>query len=488
MAVIDREREASERVEREALIREARERQRRRRRRGAMAIVGLLVLAGGGVAAFGGGGSPAGLTLHGPLPAGIAARAADPGGGLPWGIRVVRGNGGVTCVQLGRLRGGSLGVIGQDASFGNDGRFHPIPPSTVLAARCAPTDAADHAFLNIERAKQPASGSVLNGNDGPQPQQCRVSDLLATLPARLLARNKSLKRHVEQLQQQPICASGDLRFVQYGLLGPDATSITYMLAGHREIMQMHGPDGAYLVVGPQSPTLCDRVSGTNGCASGGEQNGPDIRAGLIVAIRYRNGRTCRPGSPSTRNSFLAQNPAIGASCPPIGYVAPKAARIDQSQVASPVSVRRISARRYCFRRGRVPSVTAPAPATDIGPYIPCDGPVPAGDVRANPEPTGGVNVAFTWTARQPVTSRNSQYQYFIDYPHNCGGQGGITRGTIRAGERMTRAEFVQTRCSGTFTGSVGYIQNLGPGGPDHAGTTPGHGGSLLVGRFTFTLH
>jgi hypothetical protein len=31
---------------------------------------------------------------------------------------------------------------------------------------------------------------------------------------------------------------------------------------------------------------------------------------------------------------------------------------------------------------------------------------------------------------------------------------------------------------------IGYNPNLGPGGGDFADNDPGHGGSLLVGRFT----
>lgn len=289
MAVYERDPELADPGRREALIREARERQRRRRRRGMAALVAALILAGAGFAAFGGGSG--GASGQGPLPPGIAARAADPAGGLPWGIRVVDDPTGRTCVQLGRLRGRALGVLGQDASFHDDGRFHPIAPSTVIAARCAPTDAAGHAFLAIARPLQPASGSVLNGDDGPQPQQCRR------------------------------CAPRDLRFVEYGLLGPDAVSITYRVDGRTRTIAT-GADGAFLVVGPRSSSLCARVAGTSGCESGGEHDGDAVGAGMVTAIHYRGGGVCRPGAPDSHTPFLAENPQIGASCPPVGYRAP----------------------------------------------------------------------------------------------------------------------------------------------------------------------
>ncbi len=143
----------------EALIPEAREIHRRRqRRRWGAALIGLLILGGGGAVLFGGGGKPSVPCVQGPLPAGVVARAADPAGGLAWGIRVVRTSG-WTCVQLGRLRGDQLGVIDEDGSFGNTGRFHAFGPSTTNQARCAQNDGEGHAFMTIELGSEPAHGA-----------------------------------------------------------------------------------------------------------------------------------------------------------------------------------------------------------------------------------------------------------------------------------------------------------------------------------------
>jgi hypothetical protein len=98
MALTEDSRADDARNDVEALIPEARElHRRRRRRRGAAGLLAAALLAGGGFVLINGGGgggshaSVASVGVHGPLPAGIAARAADPAGSLPWGIRVVLG-------------------------------------------------------------------------------------------------------------------------------------------------------------------------------------------------------------------------------------------------------------------------------------------------------------------------------------------------------------------------------------------------------------
>ena len=219
----------------EALVPEARELQRRRWRcRGAAGLLAAALLAGGGFALFngGGGGGPhaslVSVGVQGPLPAGIAARAADPAGGAAWGSRLVHTKG-YTCVQLGRLRGGQLGLLGRDGLAGDDGRFFPMAPSTTYQARCAPNDGGGHAYMTVELGAQPASGA---GGGYTGESMCHTPAEEAGL-ARVRAR---MKRHgitppTGGAFSMPVCPAGDLRFVQYGLLGPDATSITYRTSG-----------------------------------------------------------------------------------------------------------------------------------------------------------------------------------------------------------------------------------------------------------------
>jgi hypothetical protein len=78
------------------------------------------------------------------------------------------------------------------------------------------------------------------------------------------------------------------------------------------------------------------------------------------------------------------------------------------------------------------------------------------------------------------------YEFFINSP--CGGgQGGGTYGRILAGERLTRAVFEPHGCTGTFSGSVGYDPNVGPGGFTSSSYWAGRNDSILVGLFRVTI-
>ncbi len=61
----------------------------------------------------------------------LAVSAPDPAGGLPWGMRIVHTTRDLVCVQIGRLYHGELGLLGRDGAFGDDGRFHPLPPDAI---------------------------------------------------------------------------------------------------------------------------------------------------------------------------------------------------------------------------------------------------------------------------------------------------------------------------------------------------------------------
>ena len=88
-------------------------------------------------------------------------------------------------------------------------------------------------------------------------------------------------------RRQPIpCPTQDTRDVYFGLLGPDAASISYVSGGGRTVtVPTVGPDGAYLIVTRARP---------------GEQQGDSsgfvalLKTGPIRAVTYRDGHTCRP--------------------------------------------------------------------------------------------------------------------------------------------------------------------------------------------------
>lgn len=79
--------------------------------------------------------------------------AADPSGGLPWAVRVFVDDRGRECLQLGRLRGGTLGQV-------ESGQFRPFsgrPIGTCGDLRAAPVMAV------ADRRVQPAERTIVFG-------------------------------------------------------------------------------------------------------------------------------------------------------------------------------------------------------------------------------------------------------------------------------------------------------------------------------------
>jgi hypothetical protein len=130
----------------------------------------------------------------------VAVRAPDPAGGLPLGIRVFRVRSGVTCVQVGRVLDGRVGVIGADR------RFHALPAQPALAEACGSRDAAGHLFYD--------------GLVGPPTASA-----------------------------DPRGSGGAPRDVVWGFAGPLARTATVTIAGRRLTQHVRAADdGAYLVV------------------------------------------------------------------------------------------------------------------------------------------------------------------------------------------------------------------------------------------------
>lgn len=83
----------------------------------------------------------------------VDSAAADPGGGLPWAMRVFVDERGRECMQLGRLRDGALGTV-------EAGRFRRFdgPPNGVCGDL-----RADPVVSAVERRPQPAPRTVVYG-------------------------------------------------------------------------------------------------------------------------------------------------------------------------------------------------------------------------------------------------------------------------------------------------------------------------------------
>ena len=146
----------------------------------------------------------------------LALRAADPQGGLPWGMRLVHTTRGEICVQIGRLNDGQLGQLGIDGAFHDDGRFHPLAPDVLPEVQ-----------RQRRRQLQPCHGVGQDrqlGSRGPQRGARR----------RNAARFKPTAK--------------DLRSISWGLLGPHAVSVTYRPSAGVRTRPVAPGTGAYLIV------------------------------------------------------------------------------------------------------------------------------------------------------------------------------------------------------------------------------------------------
>ena len=192
----------------------------------------------------------------------LALRAADPAGGLPWGMRVVHTTRGLVCVQIGRVYDGQLGQLGVDGAFHDDGRFHPLPadalPDTLasaagwMAGNCAsPGDiyAGDSVGLELSAATSPRPG------------------------AGVLA---------------------DRREISFGLLGVHAVSVAYRDGSRMRTQRVLPGLGAYLIVQRYtSGRPLGSVSETDGRDEPGNHSAPAGPNGALTAITYNYaGRSC----------------------------------------------------------------------------------------------------------------------------------------------------------------------------------------------------
>jgi hypothetical protein len=388
----------------------------------ALAATGVLSL--GGPARFGASVQPhagSGVAVPGSVRL-LAVRTADPDGGPRWGMRTTRTTRGAVCLTVGRVLDGRLGALGIDGAFGDDDLLHPFTAGLFDAQLCAVPDADGHAFLSQAATGYPAAatGFYLVAHAGG----CRAS--------------------LQGLRGD--CASSRLRDLYYGLLGPDAVSISYRTpSGAVRSEPTTGPDGAYLLVlpyrhGPKGGTISGELTG---------MTGPIVKFGL------RGGRVCRP--------------APTVNCGAIGERAPGAPELTARDVRAPVHVQAIHARAYCQ-------------SPDGALFIACAHRVPRGFSRIPDLRPGVVLLNVRTIARQAVRTPASTYVLDVVYSHSptCFSQGGGTPidRDVRKGQRFLMQTLVPADCSGPVHGWVSYMMPSGKTEPDVSPTR-----SLTVGRF-----
>jgi hypothetical protein len=424
----------------------------------------------------------------------LPIRVADPAGGPPWGVRLVKTTRGETCIQVGRIVDGQIGALGIDGSWNDDHKFHEIKPNDELADICGATDAAGNGFVNVGYHEAPASVNVPLDNRTDSP-------------------------------------ASSMRLVFVGLLGPDATSITYRTpSGQTKSERTSGGVGAYLMVFRETQKNCGDFMRTalfridsNDCQSGG--TGATVNLGQpesVTGVTYADGRTCsdEPSASlvSAYHAFIKQMnarfrkesgaevraqtdrffaahgltpsasvQALIPQCAPVGWVKSKEPHLTESDVASPLKVKVVVAKDYCHNDSTDTASTTPN-------VVACNGATPRGYTPFDTDSSGPqALVMVTFTARQPVTNANSWYEWSLgpaatsnSHRSNQGGGGSSTQSNIRSGQRITFTDFLDADVHEVYTGTIRFIQNAGKDGATAPFTPQGSAG-IEVGHFTIKL-
>jgi hypothetical protein len=202
---------------------------------------------------------------------------SDPAGGLPWGMRVFDTTRGQVCMQVGRVQDGQLGVLGLDSAFNNDGRFHALP-----------TDALPPGY----------GGSASTSECQPAGQTVIVEEANADRSAERL-----LPEDAETPKAPKHPPTRDMRAISYGLLGPNAVSVTYRDRAGLQTTPVAGPEGAFLIVEPagyikNSSLVGESVLGHADARSVTVMPPPRVAASAIVsAATFRFGtKLCSEGT------------------------------------------------------------------------------------------------------------------------------------------------------------------------------------------------
>lgn len=202
----------------------------------------------------------------------LLLRVPDPQGGPPWGIRLVRVQGG-TCKQIGRVENGQIGSLGIDDYWHNDQLFHPYPAKWGGQSCGTNGDGGGGGMFD-------ASANAPTFHNGVQADGCAINPRAAS--------------------SRPACPSGSLRIVLFITLGTRAKSITYRTqTGTLQTQKSPDRQGTFLLVFPLDATTCRRY--LQGQLESKGTCRPHVRRGLSTAsnpfsaaiktINLRNGKS-----------------------------------------------------------------------------------------------------------------------------------------------------------------------------------------------------
>jgi hypothetical protein len=170
---------------------------------------------------------------------------SDPVGGAPWGMRIVRTPTNLVCLQIGQFAGATLRALG---GVEGDGVVHvrppPAPGEGVIGNGLVET--------RVERASP-------HGAQPPAVESCKPAG------TELIAYGSGIALHAPAGSRPG--ARSRRRTISFGLLGPDAVSVSYRFRGRPRSQAVEPGTGAYLIVLP------------------------DAAHDAIVAVTYRSGAT-----------------------------------------------------------------------------------------------------------------------------------------------------------------------------------------------------
>ncbi len=339
----------------------------------------------------------------------LPLRAADPDGGPPWGMRVIRTTRGLACIQAGRVLDGRLGGIGIGYAFKGDGRFHPFAAADAVSEdACATVDRRGLAFQPGAPMLSTADGTSLAGENVWSGERAHCD-----LPG--------------EMDWGVRCPRADLRETAAGLLGPDAVSISVSAPGRHFTLAPAGRDGAYLIVMPAPMG-----------ASGGQGARLRDRAMARLTVTYRDGSRCEIPASTHQQQCTPKGLEVSSGAPRRAFAA-----------ALHVSYRpRLAYRDPLLARG-------PDGKTFVGPGV----------GSGAPRPGPGVVIEFDAPVAAPNISSGYDVELEAHSSGDCSAPATIvaqpTQQTLTAGARVRIAVSLETSCASTYAGRVFFIGSIG---------------------------
>ncbi|HEX3511044.1 MAG TPA: hypothetical protein VHT27_08095 [Solirubrobacteraceae bacterium] len=354
---------------------------------------------------------------------------ADPEGGPPWGMRVIRTTRGLLCLQAGRVVDHQLGALGTGYAFHGDQRFHPfLADDAISTDACPAVGSSGKAFLPGPPVIVPANALPLAGENISPPDQ-----LHCDLPGQ---QNWGVR-----------CPQSELRQVAVGLLGPDARSIEVTNPdGSSFTIDPYGSEGAYLIVLPaQQNANASMSSGAYESPFGYVSHAP---GGAVLKVTYDDGVQCQIPITSPGQQCHAQSTA-GPGLPPASALksAVQASYVPlDKHPESPLLMEKAGGNGSFAGRTESDGSDAPGPAVTVTFKAPVDASSAASAyvVELRPHPVAGCA-----TPAVIVSQPTSQ--------------------TLLAGTEVNITVPLETSCATSYAGRVFYASSSSVGGESGGG-------------------